>query len=91
VKHMSRRQRRDLEALGRSLAAQDPDLAAQLSVPRVLRREVWASRLGAVMLVAGVVLLACGFLFAATGLGSVGAILLLTFWMPPRIVAPGPG
>lgn len=88
MRRLSRRQRRALAALGHDLLAQDPELARQLSRPPVLRRQVWAARLSSVMLVAGVVLLASGILFGGVAVGGIGATLLLSWWMPPRIVAP---
>jgi len=84
---LTRRERRELDALGRLLAGQDPSLAEKLSGPAVRRREVWATRLGSVMLVLGVVLLAAAFLFDTRGIGLIGAVLLLTCWMPARIAA----
>jgi len=87
-RYLNRRQRRVLAALGQQLLEQDPELAEQLSRPPLPARQVWAARVGSAMLVLGVVLLASGFLFAATGVGTLGAVLLLTWWMPVRIVAP---
>ncbi|WP_298795847.1 DUF3040 domain-containing protein [uncultured Pseudonocardia sp.] len=88
VRRLSRRQRRELDALGRQLVAEDPELAQQLSRPPLPRREVWAARLGSVMLVSGVVGLASGILFGLVAVGAIGATLLLSCWMPVRIVTP---
>lgn len=88
MKRLSRRQRRALAALGQDLLAQDPELAAQLNRPPVLRRQVWAARLSSLMLVAGVVMLASGILFGGVAVGGIGATLLLSCWMPPKIAAP---
>ena len=87
---LTRRERRELDGLGRLLATQDPSLAEKLNGPAVGRRQLWAARVGSVMLVLGVVMLAAGFLFDASGVGVVGAVLLLTCWMPARIAAPDP-
>jgi len=57
---LSRRERRVLHQLGRMLAAEDPELVAQLSAPRgraVVRRVAMAlSGIGAVVLLIGVVI-----------------------------------
>jgi Protein of unknown function (DUF3040) len=57
---LSRRERRVLHQLGRMLAAEDPELVAQLSAPRgraVARRVAMAlSGIGAVVLLIGVVI-----------------------------------
>jgi len=57
---LSRRERRVLHQLGRMLAAEDPELVAQLSAPRgraVARRVAMAlSWIGAVVLLIGVVI-----------------------------------
>ncbi len=87
---LTRRERRELDALGRLLATQDPSLAEKLSGPAVRRRAVWAARLGSVMLVFGVVMLAAGLFFDSRGVGVLGAVLLLTCWMPARIAAADP-
>jgi len=83
--YLSRRERRDLNELGRRLAAQDPSLAEQLSGPAPRRRDVWASRIGSVMMVLGLVMPASGFLFDSSGVGAFGVVMLLTCWMPARI------
>lgn len=88
MKRLNRGQRRELAALARQLVEQDPKLAEQLTSPPAPRREVWATRLGSLMLVAGVVLFSCGILVASAAMGALGAALLLSWWMPHRIVAP---
>lgn len=86
-RYLNRRQPRVLGALWQQLLDQDPELAEQLSRHPVPTRQVWAARVGSAMLVLGVVL-ASGFLFMASGVGTLGAVVLLTWWMPVRIVAP---
>ena len=88
MRRLDRRRRRALAQLAQQLVEQDPELARRLTSPPVPRREVWAARLGSVMLVAGVVLFSCGIAFGSAGSGALGAALLLSWWMPPRIVAP---
>ncbi|WP_226353619.1 DUF3040 domain-containing protein [Pseudonocardia sp. ICBG601] len=85
---LSRRERRALVALGEQLGASDPVLARELSLPAEPGSVRWATRLGAAMFLLGVVLLTIGLLVADAGAGAVGALLLITCWMPPRIVAP---
>lgn len=67
---LNRRQRRILGALGQELAREDPGLAAQFSQasPTVRTRRLprWDYRLGAAMLLAGVLLLVCGGWYSPT-------------------------
>jgi hypothetical protein len=90
MRHLSRRERRELAALGRQLAEQAPELAEQLSRPPMPATELWARRIGSAMFVVGVVLLGAGILFSAPGAGTFGAVLLPCCWMPWRIVAKDP-
>ncbi|WP_226353618.1 DUF3040 domain-containing protein [Pseudonocardia sp. ICBG601] len=85
---LSRRERRALVALGEQLVASDPALARELSGPVESRATRWAARLGTAMFLLGVVLLAAGLLAGWAGAGAVGAVLLITCWMPARVVAP---
>jgi membrane-bound ClpP family serine protease len=87
MKGLSRRQRRELATLGQQLADQDPALAEQLSRPAMTSGQ-WAARAGSVMLLVGVLLLALGILVGASGMGAIGAALLLACWMPSRLAAP---
>lgn len=89
-RRLTRHERRELDGLARLLADEDPSLAAGLRGPAVRRRDVWAARVGSVMLVLGVVMLASGFLFGTLGVGVLGVVLLLTCWMPARIAATEP-
>lgn len=85
---LTRRQRRDLTALGQQLAREDPDLAALLSQPaesasRRRRRHAHAGVLiGQVLFVLGLLMITWGALMSTPTATTVGAIVLLTCFVP---------
>ncbi|MCE0764390.1 DUF3040 domain-containing protein [Pseudonocardia kujensis] len=85
---LTRRQRRDLTALGQQLAREDPDLAAQLSqpaepAPRPRRRHSHAGVLiGQVLFVLGLLMIVWGALTSTPAAITIGVIVLLACWVP---------
>jgi Protein of unknown function (DUF3040) len=85
---LTRRQRRELAALGEQLGREDPDLAAQLSRPAGstfhLRRGRTPTGVvaGRALLVLGLTLVAYGLALSVPTVTMVGAITLTIFWIP---------
>ncbi|MCW2719708.1 MAG: hypothetical protein JWR81_3530 [Pseudonocardia sp.] len=88
---MTRRQRRQLAALGQQLAQENPELAAQLSQPvrppRPATRAAGSSSplgvvIGQVLFVLGLLLVIGGALLSAPTAITLGVIVLLTCWVP---------
>ena len=85
---LTRRQRRDLAALGKQLARDDPDLAAQLSRPAgsTFRTRPAGTRVGVlvgrVLLVFGLVMVTYGVVLSVQAATMIGAVALLLCWIP---------
>ena len=80
---LTRRQRRELAALGQQLVQDDPGLAEQLSRPGLRRARTHAGVvIGRVMFVLGLLMVLGGDLLSASTAVTLGAIVLLTSWVP---------
>jgi hypothetical protein len=85
---LTRRQRRELAALGEQLGREDPDLAAQLSRPAgsTFRLRCGRTHIGVLtgraLLVLGLVMVAYGVVLSVPAVTMVGAIALMIFWIP---------
>jgi hypothetical protein len=85
---LTRRQRRELAAMGEQLGREDPDLAAQLSrqagstfrLPR--GRTHIGILIGRTLLVLGLLMVAYGVVLSVPTVTMVGAITLTIFWIP---------
>jgi hypothetical protein len=75
---LSRRERRVLDQLGRVLAAEDPELVAQLSTPRA---RVGARRVVATLSVVGAVVLLLGVLIQVWELLLLALLLGIGCWV----------
>lgn len=85
---LTRRQRRELAALGEQLGCEDPDLAAQLSQPaestfRLRRGHTPVGVVaGRALLVLGLTFVAYGAVLSVPPVTMLGAITLTIFWIP---------
>jgi hypothetical protein len=76
------RQRRQLAALWRQLATEDPGLAGGLSGTARPGRRPAGDTVGWWMLWTGICLLPIGVILAVGHLVALAVVLLTTFWMP---------
>ncbi|MEQ3554594.1 DUF3040 domain-containing protein [Pseudonocardia nematodicida] len=81
---MRSREHRQFDTICRHLAADDPELARLLSLPRS-RRAAVATAFGRLMLWAGVALLVLGVLLNAPLVFATGLLLAGTFWLPQQL------
>lgn len=86
---LTRRQRRGLDAIGRQLAREDPDLGAQLSLPAETRRSRFGGspvgvRIGKILLVLGLIMISWGVLVSTPTATTIGITVLLLCWIPWR-------
>ena len=85
---LTRRQRRELAALGKQLSREDPDLAAQLSRPAGSTFRIRYGRaragvlIGRLLLVLGLVMVAYGVVLSTPTATTIGAVALLMCWIP---------
>lgn len=85
---LTRRQRRDLAALERQLAAESPELAVELSAPAGRARPGWGPRTSWALAWSALVLFLVGVLLSTSTLIGVAVTILMTCWLPAHL-APG--